>query len=180
MLYKPNFCCDCGEKIERESWMPWTSRRFCDDCGAHLEKLPRRALLSLGAALALFGGGLVAGQFVRERKPPLVLMSNQNAPTAEQKANMRPVIPQSNQVNSQIPAKSQIQIAPKPKTQSLPPATPPGASMSASDTSQAAYFCGARTQKGTPCSRRVRSAGRCWQHVGKPAMMPEEKLKISQ
>lgn len=24
--------------------------------------------------------------------------------------------------------------------------------------------CGARTQKGTPCKRRVKGGGRCWQH----------------
>lgn len=32
----------------------------------------------------------------------------------------------------------------------------------------ALYFCGAITKKGTPCSRRVKSPGRCWQHIGQP------------
>ncbi|HEU0253699.1 MAG TPA: hypothetical protein VFR12_11755 [Pyrinomonadaceae bacterium] len=32
------------------------------------------------------------------------------------------------------------------------------------------YICGARTKKGTPCSRRVRGPVRCWQHKGAPAM----------
>ena len=40
------------------------------------------------------------------------------------------------------------------------------------------YLCGARTKKGTPCSRRVHGPVRCWQHKGMPAMLPTEKLKI--
>ena len=40
------------------------------------------------------------------------------------------------------------------------------------------YICGARTKKGTPCSRRVHGPVRCWQHKGLPAMLPLEKLKI--
>lgn len=30
------------------------------------------------------------------------------------------------------------------------------------------YTCGARTKKGTPCSRRVHGPVRCWQHKGMP------------
>jgi len=40
------------------------------------------------------------------------------------------------------------------------------------------YMCGARTKKGTPCSRRVHGPVRCWQHKGLPAMLPQEKLLI--
>jgi hypothetical protein len=40
------------------------------------------------------------------------------------------------------------------------------------------YMCGARTKKGTPCSRRVHGPVRCWQHKGTPAMLPQEKLRI--
>jgi len=42
------------------------------------------------------------------------------------------------------------------------------------------YLCGARTKKGTPCSRRVHGPVRCWQHKGLPAMLPLEKLKIKE
>jgi hypothetical protein len=42
------------------------------------------------------------------------------------------------------------------------------------------YMCGARTKKGTPCKRRVHVAGeRCYQHKGRPAMAPLEKLVIN-
>ena len=40
------------------------------------------------------------------------------------------------------------------------------------------YLCGAQTKKGTPCSRRVHGAVRCWQHKGVRSMMPQEKLRI--
>jgi len=41
------------------------------------------------------------------------------------------------------------------------------------------YLCGARTQKGTPCRRRVHSAGeRCYQHKGMPAIVPLDKLTV--
>jgi hypothetical protein len=42
------------------------------------------------------------------------------------------------------------------------------------------YMCGARTKKGTPCSRRVHGPVRCWQHKGLPAMLPQEKLRIKE
>jgi hypothetical protein len=40
------------------------------------------------------------------------------------------------------------------------------------------YLCGARTKKGTPCQRRVRGPGRCWQHRGMPAILPPSKLVV--
>ena len=42
------------------------------------------------------------------------------------------------------------------------------------------YICGARTKKGTPCSRRVRGPVRCWQHKGAAAMLPNDKLIVKE
>ena len=42
------------------------------------------------------------------------------------------------------------------------------------------YLCGARTKKGTPCSRRVHGLVRCWQHKGMPAMLAPDKLRIKE
>ena len=47
-------------------------------------------------------------------------------------------------------------------------------------TSEETYICGARTKKGTPCSRRVRGPVRCWQHKGAKAMLPPEKLVVKE
>ncbi|MEO6484534.1 MAG: hypothetical protein ABIO54_03400 [Pyrinomonadaceae bacterium] len=41
------------------------------------------------------------------------------------------------------------------------------------------YYCGAETKKGKPCSRRVKGNLRCYQHVGMPAMVSAEKLRIN-
>jgi hypothetical protein len=46
------------------------------------------------------------------------------------------------------------------------------------DPSQTVSICGARTKKGKPCSRRVIGTGRCFQHRGKSAMLPAEKLIV--
>src|SRR5215211_7950977 len=37
--YRPNFCCECGEKIVRLRWRVWTSRRFCDKCCPRFRKM---------------------------------------------------------------------------------------------------------------------------------------------
>jgi hypothetical protein len=37
------------------------------------------------------------------------------------------------------------------------------------------YYCGAATKHGTPCKRLVKGGGRCWQHPGKPSIMPQNK-----
>ena len=55
-------------------------------------------------------------------------------------------------------------------------ATPNNAATAAE--AESVYTCGARTKKGTPCSRRVHGPVRCWQHKGMPAMLPQEKLRV--
>jgi len=45
--------------------------------------------------------------------------------------------------------------------------------------SEITYYCGAQTKSGKMCPRRVKSGGRCWQHIGEPALLPQEKLKVS-
>jgi hypothetical protein len=60
-----------------------------------------------------------------------------------------------------------VAAAPTPGIAPLPAATP-----------EAVSICGARTKKGAPCSRRVRGTGRCFQHLGQPAMLPPERLIV--
>lgn len=55
-----------------------------------------------------------------------------------------------------------------------------GVNVTASSSGEEVYLCGARTKKGTPCSRRVHGPVRCWQHKGRPAMLPPEKLMIKE
>ena len=49
---------------------------------------------------------------------------------------------------------------------------------SVSPAEEVVYICGARTKKGTPCSRRVHGPVRCWQHKGMRAMLAQEKLLV--
>ena len=40
---------------------------------------------------------------------------------------------------------------------------------------EAVYYCGAMTRKGTPCTRRVKTPGRCWQHADEPLSKNDTK-----
>src|SRR5690606_8192860 len=50
MLFRPTFCCSCGEKIDRVEWRLWTSRKFCEVCeSVHKgsELMPRAAIVAV-------------------------------------------------------------------------------------------------------------------------------------
>ncbi len=184
MFYKPNYCCDCGEKIERENWSFTTSRRFCDVCQTNYvlkERLPQ-VFIVLMAFVGIWGGG----SYWRSYEKPLTVSTKQmaaNPPSSSKNpakqssqvdtnSGMQQLPPANNaQTNSQIAAQKQ-NLATKP-----PPKQSESVPLAAEET---VYFCGAATKKGTPCSRRVKGGGRCWQHKGQNAMLPPEKLIISQ
>ena len=154
-MYKPNFCSECGAKMLRLRWHFWTSRRFCDGCARRLRKA--RFIPALVAALALVSAGYVAGRARRPASPPLIIERRSDSPLNDRepdKPTRRPTISESG-VN---------------------PTETPDASPAAVE--EVVYTCGARTKKGTPCSRRVHAPVRCWQHKGMPAMLPQEKLLV--
>lgn len=162
-MLRPNFCSACGTKIIRLYWHPWTSRRFCDSCSQRLRKERLRLPLLLG--ISLFCLGLVAGRAGRPAPPQLVIERSANSPlypsTDSSQKN-----PATNSGNSASEATPEIKAEP-PSTES-PPAPE----------AEVVYLCGARTKKGTPCSRRVHTPGRCWQHKGTTAMLPPEQLVV--
>ena len=99
--------------------------------------------------IALLGSGYLVGRAGRHPPPPLTIVRRADSPLT---APEDPVGPrQTSNSNSGSPA--------------------------AKDDEQV-YLCGARTKKGTPCSRRMHEPVRCWQHKGAPAMLPPEKLII--
>ncbi|HEY6230702.1 MAG TPA: hypothetical protein VIW64_05535 [Pyrinomonadaceae bacterium] len=148
-MYRPNFCSECGSKLLRLRWHCWTSRRFCNACARRLRKT--RLLPWLIGSISLIGAGYVAGRARRPLPPPLIIERRFDSPLAD---NQSTLISTPAQTGS--------------STTSSSPAT----------TAEAVYICGARTRKGTPCSRRVHGPVRCWQHKGMPAMLPQEKLRI--
>lgn len=168
-LYKPNFCKECGEKIERESWHLWTNRDFCDNC-APVFWLSALMPSLLGGVVLLFGGIFLGSLGQKQPKP---VMMAANPPQYQQNVEPKPLVSSNQPVqpiatpvetpaaNGNSQANSNVSNASKQPLQSIKPAP----------TTEAVYICGARTQKGTPCSRRVKIPGRCWQHPGKPSLL---------
>jgi hypothetical protein len=149
-MYRPNFCAECGEQIVRLKWRIWTSRKFCDPCAGRFRGQQIKSLAV--AVVVLLSTGFIAGRAGRPASPPLVIERRENSPLQET---------QKSTVNGQ--------------------AIPSGSNSSPTPASEErVYICGARTKKGTPCSRRVHGPVRCWQHKGMRALLPEEKLLVKE
>ncbi len=159
MLYKPKFCCNCGEKIERAEWNLLTSRRFCEVCAQEQKKhdwLPRAAV----------GGGLLAAFFglgsMMSSETASTPVRNFRDPSTANKAS-NPKLKEPAAVLSVQPANTQAHSEPELSTSENGKQLVNGSKSS----TETVNFCGAPTKKGTPCSRRVKTPGRCWQHGGK-------------
>ncbi len=167
MLYKPKFCCNCGEPIDRIEWTLLTSRRFCDACSVENKKydvLPRGVVV-FGVLAATFGLGSVWTS------------STSSGSSGPMPADAAPVGVRTAQ-KAPLPPRSTIQVS--EPVDPLANGSAEKGGITAADTSprpspdvasrQTTYYCGALTKKGTPCSRKVKAAGmRCFQHEGKPA-----------
>ncbi len=172
MSYKPKFCCECGENIENADRKFLSFRHFCELCetrhGVH-DKTPW-AVAAIGIFVGLFGFGnylrtpapeSATAQFisrnVQNTSKPEKIQTNSAASNTNTKVE-KPVI-KSNQasISTEKPITRQTETISNTATEPV-------------------YFCGAATKKGTPCSRRVKGGGRCYQHEGQPAMLPAEKL----
>jgi len=149
-MYRPKFCAECSAKIIRLRWHFWTDRRFCESCSPRfLREQVKRAAVA-GATVLLLG--MAAGQVARRTPPPVVIQRTQNSiSTSEAGQANGPTAEEGN---------------------------PSRVAVSSNTTTEEIYACGARTKKGTPCTRRVHGPVRCWQHLGLPAMRPQEQLKI--
>jgi hypothetical protein len=155
-MYKPNFCAECGAQILRADWHFWTSRRFCENCAPRFRK--ERILLPFIICVALFATGLALGRAARPATPPLIVE--------------RGALPFA-------PAAPPASTAPSPKSETIYGPDGKARAERPTDPEETVSICGARTQKGTPCQRRVRGTGRCWQHTGLPAMVPLEKRMLT-
>ena len=177
MFYKPTFCCHCGEKIERTKSLRWSSGRFCDVCKSEFavqEWLPKVFILIFGL-FGLFGVGsyLQSGEraqviSLKQNKIGAPETSGKTESVANQVQNANRLIVQQNgqKVESDAAMIAKNNKAEKPKISAEP------------IEKEKTYFCGAMTKKGTPCSRKVKGGGRCWQHKGQDAMLAQEKLLI--
>jgi hypothetical protein len=187
MFYTPKHCCECGEKIERDEWKLLTSRRFCETCESEFKGQDwlLRVVIGLGILGAIFG----IGSFLKKSDKPLNVTTTPIAQPASNKSQ--------NVQNSQVLLNEGVQTSlqkqsannavaqsnaqtPEMALSQKPLQTKQGLlEKQQNSESETVYFCGAQTKKGTPCTRRVKGNGRCWQHTGQPAMLPPEKLIAS-
>ncbi|HLL13637.1 MAG TPA: hypothetical protein VK388_01035 [Pyrinomonadaceae bacterium] len=159
-MYKPNFCAECGGRVARLRWRVWTSRRFCDGCDKRFRR--GRVVRPLVACAALVGIGFAGGRAMRPAPPPLVIERSAQNSTAR--------VPQLTAAGKE-PEATKDSRAPAYGADGTEKERP-------TDPAEIVSVCGARTKKGTPCSRRVRGTGRCWQHRGRGAMLPAAKLIV--
>lgn len=169
MLYRPIFCCHCGEKITRPKWLPWTSRRFCEFC--QVEQMQHELLPKVGAVLAILLGaaGMVSylsgagekdtGTSVKIRR---LGHDSNSGPNAQPTAHLSPPT-----------------LSPKPHSSDATTSTKLQRGAQAESSTEPVYHCGAKTRKGTPCTRRLKTKGRCWQHTGQPLAEVEDETKHS-
>lgn len=161
MLYRPNFCCHCGEKITRTDWLPWTSRRFCEFC--QVEQMQHELMPKVAAAIALLIGAAGLVSYFSGAGSP----ESRGAASAkirrlsanEKQENRVQSLPVNEPTNTPI-ASQQSSPSNTDAPTKLQRAAPSESS------TEAVYFCGAMTRKGTPCTRRLKTRGRCWQHAG--------------
>lgn len=150
-MQRPNFCVECGERLAQKGWGARLGRRFCDRCTRRLGTVTafRPVMVATLIGIAAFA----FGRYMRPAPPPLIIQRAANSPLLDSPVEAG----RASRANSNRDSPSQT----------------------GSVTNEEGYICGARTQKGTPCRRRVHVVGeRCFQHKGLPAMVPLEKLVI--
>lgn len=149
-----NFCASCGARLTRKTWRARLRGAICDECAARAGNSIR--IRQLTAIAALVFAAFAFGRYLRPAPPPLIIQRAANSPLSDLPINLD---------------QSAIRNGPRSDRDT--------ASSSAAPIDDTVYLCGARTQKGTPCRRRVHTAGeRCYQHKGRSAMVPIEKLTI--
>jgi hypothetical protein len=166
MLYRPNFCCHCGEKIARARWTPLTSRRFCDFCEIEQKQhdlLPRAviaiAILFGAAGLTAYLGRSGETEGLRRGKPKVEIRELRSDPASK---------PSGRSSNIDYPINTRSAGDPAAPEATIAPAIVKQRDVRQNSSTQPVHHCGALTKKGTSCTRRVKTKVRCWQHAGQP------------
>ena len=170
MLFRPNFCANCGEKIERPEWFPWTSRRFCGVC--EIEFKGQDLIPKVVVAASLLVGTLGVGAYLKSgSSDPVLQASRQLKKIYDQPAPIAKT-PTASVSATLPPPSSAFNGQPEQRSFSSTSGNRPLAPLSRPkiEIDEPINFCGAETKKGTPCSRRVKGNTRCYQHIGMPAM----------
>ena len=145
-----NFCKNCGARLTRKTWRARLRGSVCDDCAMRLGTSSATKAVITVAIIAVAAFAL--GRYLRPKAPPLIIQRAANSPLSDLPVNFDRLAKRADSNPDRAVAATADDVV---------------------------YICGARTKKGTPCRRRVHSAGeRCYQHKGMPAMVPIEKLTI--
>lgn len=186
MPYKPKYCCQCGDKIERIEWKLTTSRRFCELCETEFKVhdfLPRIVIVA-----GILCGVLGIGTYWRQSGKLSEAVPKQLVSTSL--AADKNILKKGTELQPQVSTNSNVLLSVPPlgsanvdaKTPTAPFVVkgenrkPPGAAVE--PPLEKIYYCGAQTKKGSACTHKVKGGGRCWQHTGQPAMVAQEKLLI--
>jgi len=165
-MHVANYCAECGAHLKRRGWRAWLNGNVCEDCARRIGKTSFARPLALIVIIAITAFAL--GRYLRPGAPPLVIERAANSPLSDLPLNLNDTAKSGSRntnSESEIPQSSDNR------------STRQTANTGSAD--DIVYLCGARTQKGTPCHRRVHFAGeRCYQHKGKPAILPLEKLIV--
>jgi hypothetical protein len=165
-MHVANYCAECGAHLKRTGWRGWLSGSFCANCARRFGKTSFARPLAGIAIIVIMA--FVSGRYLRPGAPPLVIERVANSPLSDLPVNLNDTAKSGSRNTT---SRSEMQQASDDRL-----ARPTANAGSADDV---VYLCGARTQKGTPCHRRVHFAGeRCYQHKGKPAILPPEKLVV--
>lgn len=185
MGYDPKYCCECGDKIENVNSGFLASRRFCQLCETNykLEDWMPRVILSLGILFGVIG----IGAYFQAAEQPFdsaakQLATNKLSAKNELPGNeISPVMP-SGADRMQAAAEEDVQSiaeVEKLKTPVVEKVKKQQNRLEQKNAETPVYFCGAETKKGTACSRKMKGGGRCWQHEGREAMLPQQDLLVS-
>jgi len=160
-----NYCAECGARLKRKGRLAWLNGSLCEDCGRRLGKTSFGRPLAVIAIIAIAAFAL--GRYPRPGAPPLVIERAANSPLSDLPVNLNDTAKfASRNANS-----GEIQQASDDRSARQ--------NANAGSDDDVVYLCGARTQKGTPCHRRVHFAGeRCYQHKGRPSLLPLSKLVV--
>jgi hypothetical protein len=165
-MHVANYCAECGAHLKRKGWRAWLNGSLCEACGRRLGKTTLARPLAVIAIIVIAAFAL--GRYLRPGAPPLMIERAANSPLSDLPVKLDDTAKSAGRnTNSQgeTPQASDDRSARQ------------NAVLGSAD--DVVYLCGARTQKGTPCHRRVHFAGeRCYQHKGKPAILPPEKLIV--
>ncbi len=193
MAYNPVYCCSCGEKIERieRNWL--TNRRFCEVCETEhpLDKILTITVPLIILVSVIFGinGYLQSGNSADGLSEIRKSADLKNDFEQEKSADVRTLksadkadleISNDRLENrfSDVQTKSAKSVTDRrsagiSETQEVFVAKSPQ-----NKSGGKTYFCGAETKKGTPCSRKVKGGGRCFQHKDREAMLPDKELAV--